>query len=74
VSRFLLYPTPGQEVLLLEPCGIDSVASSLKTMSARAMIEAQVAGSCTIPGISDRLAQMIISEIGVDMGRFPTAA
>ncbi|MFZ0161774.1 MAG: IS110 family transposase [Kineosporiaceae bacterium] len=34
---------------------------------------AQVAALCTIPGIGDRLAQVIISEIGVDMGRFPTA-
>jgi len=33
----------------------------------------QVAGLCTIPGIGERLAQVIISEIGVDMGRFPTA-
>lgn len=28
----------------------------------------------TIPGIGDRAAQIIISEIGVDMSRFPTAA
>ena len=35
--------------------------------------EAQKAALCTIPGIGDRLAQVIISEIGVDMGRFPTA-
>ena len=28
----------------------------------------------TIPGISERAAQVIISEIGVDMARFPTAA
>jgi transposase len=28
---------------------------------------------CTIPGIGNRLAQVIISEIGVDMTRFPTA-
>jgi transposase len=34
----------------------------------------QVAGLCTIPGIGEHLAQVIISEIGVDMGRFPTAA
>ena len=35
--------------------------------------QAQVAALCTIPGISDRLAQTIISEIGVDMSRFRTA-
>jgi transposase len=34
---------------------------------------AQVARLCTIPGIGDRLAQTIISEIGVDMTRFRTA-
>jgi transposase len=28
----------------------------------------------TIPGIGERAAQVIISEIGVDMSRFPTAA
>ena len=28
----------------------------------------------TIPGIGDRAAQILISEIGVDMSRFPTAA
>ena len=28
----------------------------------------------TIPGIGDRAAQVLISEIGVDMSRFPTAA
>ena len=28
----------------------------------------------TIPGISERAAQVIISEIGIDMARFPTAA
>jgi len=39
-----------------------------------APFQAQVAALCTIPGISDRLAQVIISEIGVDMSRFSTAA
>lgn len=29
---------------------------------------------CTIPGIAERAAEAIIAEIGVDMGRFPTAA
>jgi transposase len=110
---------------------IDSVASSLTTLSARDMIEALIAGERnpgvlaelargrmrskipdltlalagrfadhhgllarmhnrieqvtvpfaqqlsllqTIPGIGERAAQVIISEIGVDMSRFPTAA
>lgn len=35
--------------------------------------DAQIAALCTIPGISDRTAQVIISEIGVDMSRFRTA-
>jgi transposase len=29
---------------------------------------------CTIPGIGRRTAEVVIAEIGVDMGRFPTAA
>jgi transposase len=33
----------------------------------------QVARLVTMPGISDVAAQVIVSEIGVDMGRFPTA-
>ena len=28
---------------------------------------------CTIPGIGQRTAEVVIAEIGVDMGRFPTA-
>ncbi len=35
---------------------------------------AQIQGLCTIPGIAERTAQVVISEIGVDMSRFPTAA
>lgn len=34
---------------------------------------AQIQALCTIPGIGERTAQVIISEIGVDMSRFPTA-
>jgi len=33
----------------------------------------QLALLCTIPGIDIRTAQVIISEVGVDMSRFPTA-
>ena len=33
----------------------------------------QIQALCTIPGIAERTAQVIISEIGVDMSRFPTA-
>jgi transposase len=35
---------------------------------------AQIQALCTIPGIAERTAEVIISEIGVDMTRFPTAA
>jgi transposase len=35
---------------------------------------AQIQALCTIPGIAERTAQVIVSEIGVDMSRFPTAA
>ena len=33
----------------------------------------QVALLCTIPGIGQRVAEIVIAEIGVDMARFPTA-
>ena len=33
----------------------------------------QFALLCTIPGIGRRVAEVVIAEIGVDMGRFPTA-
>lgn len=33
----------------------------------------QIQALCTIPGIGERIAQVIVSEIGVDMSRFPTA-
>jgi transposase len=33
----------------------------------------QVRRLCTIPGIGQRVAEVVIAEIGVDMGRFPTA-
>jgi transposase len=29
---------------------------------------------CTIPGVAKRTAEVVIAEIGVDMGRFPTSA
>lgn len=35
--------------------------------------DAQIQALCTIPGIAERTAQVIISEIGVDMSRFKTA-
>jgi transposase len=37
-------------------------------------LAAQVQALCTIPGIGERTAQVILGEIGADMSRFPTAA
>jgi len=34
----------------------------------------QIARLCTIPGVAQRTAEVIVAEIGVDMTRFPTAA
>lgn len=34
----------------------------------------QVAHLCTVPGIGQRTAEVVIAEVGVDMTRFPTAA
>jgi transposase len=34
---------------------------------------AQIRLLCTIPGVGERVAAVIVSEIGVDMGRFPSA-
>ena len=38
-----------------------------------APFDEQVRLLCTIPGIGQRSAEVVIAEIGVDMGRFPTA-
>jgi len=37
-------------------------------------MRAQVRLLTTIPGVSERVAQTIVAEIGTDMGKFPTAA
>jgi transposase len=37
------------------------------------LLSEQVGLLCTIPGIGERTAQVLISEIGVDMSRFPSA-
>jgi transposase len=34
---------------------------------------AAVAALVTIPGVGERIAQIVVSEIGIDMGRFPSA-
>jgi transposase len=43
-------------------------------LSTLAPFRSRAARLTTMPGISDVLAQVIVSEIGVDMSRFPTAA
>jgi transposase len=37
-------------------------------------LAAQVQALTTIPGVSTRVAEVVIAEIGIDMSRFPTAA
>ena len=39
-----------------------------------APFDEQLQRLCTIPGIGQRTAEVVIAEIGVDMSRFPTAA
>ena len=51
---------------------IDELDHRIEAMSAP--FAAQIRLLRTIPGIGERAAQVIISEIGVDMSRFPTAA
>jgi transposase len=57
---------------------IDSLQKAVRELEAR-MGEAlepfreQVARLITIPGVSDIVAQVIASEVGLDMSRFPTA-
>jgi transposase len=53
----------------------ESIARVSKEVLNRiAPFQPQVELLCTIPGISQRTAEVIISEIGTDMTRFPTAA
>lgn len=58
---------------------IDHLADMIARLDTRieqatAPFAAQLTWLRTIPGIGERAAQVIISEIGVDMSRFPTAA
>lgn len=57
---------------------IDSLAQAVRELEARmgdalAPFREQVEHLKTIPGVSDTVAQVIVSEIGFDMSRFPTA-
>lgn len=58
---------------------IDHLSAMIDGLDSR--IEAEIAPFCrqitllkTIPGIGDRAAQTLLSEVGADMSRFPTAA
>jgi transposase len=51
---------------------IDELDHQIATMTVPFAAQTQLL--TTIPGIGERAAQVIISEIGVDMSRFPTAA
>jgi transposase len=57
---------------------IDSLHKAVRELEARmgdalAPFREQVARLTTIPGVSDIVAQVIASEVGLDMTRFPTA-
>lgn len=57
---------------------IDSLQKAVRELEARmgealAPFRDQVARLTTIPGVSDVVAQVIASEVGLDMSRFPTA-
>jgi transposase len=65
--------------LLTQMLRIDGVSADIATVQAR--IDAQLGGLApavarldAIPGIGPVAAQMILAEIGTDMGRFPTPA
>jgi len=56
---------------------IDAVQADIDALTA--LIEEQIRPFraarrrlCTIPGVSERIAEVIIAETGADMGRFPT--
>lgn len=57
---------------------IDTLGETVKELEARIEtclhpFQAEVALLVTVPGISHRVAEVIVAEIGVDMSRFPTA-
>jgi transposase len=57
---------------------IDSLQKAVRDLEARmgdalAPFREQVTRLTTIPGVSDVVAQVIVSEVGLDMSRFPTA-
>lgn len=57
---------------------IDHLSSAIERLDAEveeviAPFDEQARRLCTIPGVGRRTAEVLIAEIGVDMGRFPTA-
>jgi transposase len=57
---------------------IDHLSESIDRLDRQVVVEIapfdeQVKRLCTIPGIAQRVAEVVIAEIGVDMSRFPTA-
>jgi len=57
---------------------IDHLGSAIERLDAEveeviAPFDEQARRLCTIPGVGRRTAEVMIAEIGVDMGRFPTA-
>jgi transposase len=57
---------------------IDQLTATIDRLDAEVVREIdpfveQVAHLCTVPGIGQRTAEVVIAEIGVDMTRFPTA-
>jgi transposase len=70
---------PHRFLLKLHLDQIETLEQSMATIDAEVgtlldPFRAQVAHLMTMPGISDVTAQVLVSEIGVDMARFPTAA
>jgi transposase len=53
---------------------VDADADAEAPAGLAAPFAEQIAVLTSIPGVSERVATVIVSEIGVDMGRFPSAA
>jgi transposase len=72
--------TPVQAFLLARQLGhIDYLDAEIAALDARLAEEMrpfadQLARLMTIPGVGRRTAEVIVAEVGVDMGRFPSAA
>ena len=70
---------PHQRFMLAAQLGhIDSLESLIDEVSGEvekrlAPLQAELERLSTIPGVSTRISQAILSEIGADMGRFPSA-